>query len=44
MRALLDEPARAQRLGKAAKLRIRDEFLGSRSLLDYLSLISRLLA
>jgi trehalose synthase len=44
VRGLLEDPERAQRLGKAAKLRIRDEFLGSRSLLDYLNLISKLLS
>ena len=44
MRALLEDPERAQRMGKAAMTRVRDEFLGARSLLDYLSLISRLLA
>ena len=35
---------KAQRLNKAAMTRVRDDFLGARSLLDYLSLISRLLA
>jgi trehalose synthase len=44
VRGLLEDPERAQRLGKAAKLRIRDEFLGSRSLLDYLRLITKLLS
>jgi trehalose synthase len=44
VRGLLEDPERAQRLGNAAKLRVRDEFLGSRSLLDYLSLISKLLS
>jgi trehalose synthase len=44
VRGLLEDPERAKRLGQAAKLRVRDEFLGSRSLLDYLSLISKLLA
>jgi trehalose synthase len=43
VRALLEDPERAQRMGEAAKARVRDEFLGARSLLDYLSLISRLL-
>ena len=42
--ALLDDPERAQRIGEAAMSRVRGEFLGARSLLDYLSLISRLLA
>ena len=31
-------------MGEAAKARVRDGFLGARSLLDYLKLISRLLA
>ena len=44
VRGLLEDPERAQRLGKAAKLRVRDEFLGARSLLDYLSLVAKLLA
>ena len=44
VRALLEDPQRAQQMGEAAKTRVRDEFLGARSLLDYLSLISRLLA
>ena len=42
--ALLEDPERARRIGKAAMTRVRDDFLGARSLLDYLSLISRLLA
>ena len=42
--ALLEDPERAKRIGKAAMTRVRDDFLGARSLLDYLSLISRLLA
>jgi trehalose synthase len=44
VRDLLEDPERAQRMGEAAKTRVRDEFLGARSLLDYLNLISRLLA
>ncbi len=44
VRELLEDPERAQKLGKAAKLRVRAEFLGARSLLDYLSLIAKLLA
>jgi hypothetical protein len=31
-------------MGEAAKARVRDEFLGARSLLDYLRLIGKLLA
>ena len=37
-------PSARSRMGEAAKTRVRDEFLGARSLLDYLNLISRLLA
>jgi trehalose synthase len=44
VRGLLEEPERAARMGEAAMARVRDEFLGARSLLDYLALISRLLA
>ena len=44
VRALLEDPERARQIGEAAKTRVRDDFLGARSLLDYLSLISRLLA
>ena len=44
VRELLEDPDRARRMGEAAKARVRDRFLGARSLLDYLNLISRLLA
>src|SRR4051795_5779645 len=44
VRGLLEDPERAKRMGEAAKARVRDEFLGARSLLDYLSLIAKLLA
>ena len=44
VRSLLEDPERAKRMGEAAKARVRDEFLGARSLLDYLSLIGKLLA
>ncbi len=44
VRGLLEDPERAQRLGKAARLRVRDEFLGARSLLDYLNLVAKLLS
>ena len=44
VRSLLEDPERAKRMGEAAKTRVRDEFLGARSLLDYLTLTSRLLA
>jgi trehalose synthase len=42
--ALLEDPERAKQIGEAAMTRVRDDFLGARSLLDYLSLISRLLS
>src|SRR5215210_1207919 len=44
VRALLDDPERARKMGEAAQERVRDQFLGARSLLDYLDLVSRLLA
>ncbi len=44
VRGLLEDPERAQRMGDAAKRRVRGGFLGARSLIDYLTLISRLLA
>ena len=44
VRGLLEDPERARRMGEAAKARVREGFLGARSLLDYLNLISRLLA
>jgi len=44
VRALLEDPERAERIGEAAKERVRGEFLGSRSLLDYLRLISKLVS
>ena len=44
VRALLDDPERARRMGDAAQQRVRSQFLGARSLIDYLGLISRLLA
>jgi trehalose synthase len=43
IRELLEDPERAQRMGEAARARVREEFLGARSLIDYLRLISRLL-
>ena len=36
VRGLLEDPERAQRMGEAAKQRVRTEFLGARSLIDYL--------
>ena len=44
VRELLEDPERAERIGEAAKERVRGEFLGSRSLLDYLQLISKLVS
>jgi trehalose synthase len=44
VRDLLEDPERARRMGEAAKQRVRDEFLGARSLIDYLGLVARLLA
>jgi trehalose synthase len=42
--ALLLDPARAARMGERARERVRDEFTSPRSLLDYLSILRRLLA
>jgi trehalose synthase len=39
---LLDDPARAARLGAAARERIRERFLGSRHLIQYLNLLDTL--
>jgi trehalose synthase len=44
VRGLLEDPDRAKRMGEAGMARIRDDFLGARSLLDYLGLVARLLA
>jgi trehalose synthase len=44
VRGLLEDPERARKMGDAAMRRVRDQFLGPRSLIDYLGLISRLLA
>jgi trehalose synthase len=44
VRGLLEDPERAKKMGDAAKRRVRDQFLGARSLIDYLALISRVLA
>jgi trehalose synthase len=43
VRELLEDPERAERMGRAAQERVRDEFLAVRSLLQYLALIQRLL-
>ena len=42
-RGLLEDPERAHRIGLAAQARVRDEFLAVRSLLQYLTLIEKLL-
>jgi trehalose synthase len=44
VRELLEDPARAGRIGREAMERVRDEFLAMRSLLQYLTLIERLVA
>ena len=43
LRRLLDEPEEARRIGRAARERIRKEFLGTRQLIRYLDLLKRLL-
>jgi trehalose synthase len=40
---LLNDPARAERMGDEARSRVRTEFLGPRHLLQYLELLSRLM-
>jgi trehalose synthase len=40
--ALLDDEERAERIGRRARERVRDEFVSLRSLLDYLALIRKL--
>ena len=40
---LLADPARAAAMGQAAHERVREHFLGTHSLLDYLTLFERLL-
>jgi trehalose synthase len=39
---LLRDPVRAARLGEAARERVRDQFLGTRQLIQYLNLLDRL--
>src|SRR5438105_952259 len=41
---LLDDPQRAEVMGRAAQERVRGEFLGVRSLLQYTRLFSRVLS
>jgi trehalose synthase len=40
---LLNDPGRAERIGKRARERVRDEFTSPRSLLDYLAVIRKVL-
>ena len=42
--ALLGDPARADAIGAAARERVRESFLGTRHLIQYMGLIERLLA
>ena len=42
--ALLGDPARAERIGGAARERVRERFLGTRSLLDYFERLRDMLA
>ena len=42
VRGLLDDPARAERIGHRARERVRAEFLSARSLLQYLDLVRTL--
>jgi trehalose synthase len=42
--SLLTDRARAERLGERARERVRDHFLSTRSLLDYLAVIQRVLS
>jgi trehalose synthase len=41
--SLLEDPARAQRMGAAARERVRERFLGTRPLVEYVRLIAGLL-
>jgi trehalose synthase len=43
VRGLLDDPAAASRLGTEARVRVRDNFLAVRGLMQYLDLVERLL-
>jgi trehalose synthase len=42
--SLLDDPARAEAIGAAARERVRQSFLGTRHLVQYMDLIARMLA
>jgi trehalose synthase len=41
---LLEDPERAERIGHAARERVREKFISPRSLLDYLGVIRKVLA
>jgi trehalose synthase len=43
VRGLLDDPQRAEAMGRAAQERVRGQYLGTRSLLQYLELCERLI-
>jgi trehalose synthase len=43
VRGLVDDPRRAREIGEAARLRVRDRFLGTRHLMQYLDLLTLLL-
>jgi trehalose synthase len=40
---LLADPGRAERIGREAQRRVRDDFLGARSLIQYFDVVSKLL-
>jgi trehalose synthase len=42
VQGLLEDPARAARIGRAARERVRERFLGTRHLIQYLNLLDRL--
>jgi trehalose synthase len=42
--SLLDDLPRAERIGRAARERVRDRFTNARTLLDYVAVIQRVLA
>jgi trehalose synthase len=44
VRGLLEDPARAEAIGREAQERVRDEFLAVRSLMQYIELIRRVVS